>query len=1054
MKRIIILIISVCIVLFALVGITGVASAHEVQPSGNGVDLDPYQVTNWHELAYMNQDLSSNYQIQNNITSSTSGYDEHVSNQSGGWNPVGDSNTAFTGELDFNRYHIDDLFINRPSLDDIGLIATTDNANIRGGQLTSVNITGGYFTGSLIGSSTNSIVENVSATGKVDGDSRVAGLIGRSNGGSINNSYATVSVNSNGNNIGGLVGENRGGSSINNSYATGSVTGNDNVGGFVGYNTGSDSSITNSYATGSVTGNDNVGGLVADNRGSVSSSYWDKESTGQDSTNGGGTGLTTNQMQGSSATSNMSAFDFNSTWETVEDQDTDAGKDGYPILQSQDRDAQLLAQGADVQYHNLTVDTEDGNESVDTDYEIVDSNGNTAASGQTGSDGSATEELEEGNYNVIVAQNDSYYETSSADVFLNSDQTVAIGLSPTQYNLTVETIDTSGNPINTTFEIAQDSSVVVSNQTGSDGIYNATLDKGEYAVSVAQNDPQYSSGSTTLNLTSDLTTTFERDPEQYDLTINAVDENGSSVDTGYTIVNESNSQIASGQTGSDGTVTETLEYGEYQFSLASEDDRYERNETSLFTLDSDQTRTLTVNPSTYELTINTSGKNTTYRVVNSDGFEVASGVTGDDGEVVETVEYGQYNVTTSEDDPTYERKSRSTTVDSDTTQTFDPAKSSYTIEIGAEDEYENVETDYEVIDSDGNVVASGTTDPNGTVKETLESGDYTVEYANGDRELYSQSQSVVLDSDETVTPTLDRVYLDLFVNESVIYTGQEATFNADVSNADDSTFDYDWYINDNLVASNHSDVLNYTFYSGDTYKIRVEAEIDGNRYVATRPLPKQAWEPTDDDSDESGGSSEERKIGFDHLQISTFADGNPVVARHTVNANLYNLTGDGVSERVTVTKKAQTTDWQVIRANYTYVIARHPEYPTNYYEAEAYELSSSPDPDYRGVRLYLNSTSNGSHSPPPGFGYQFSNDATIIDRDGSSDDNGGFLPSIVGFGSDGGLSAWIPILVVGASLLFIIGSLSLLAILLSLTTGETLGLEDLPPSNLLDWFDD
>jgi len=48
----------------------------------------------------------------------------------------------------------------------------------------------------------------------------------------------------------------------------------------------------------------------------VSSSYWDVENTGQDSS-AGGTGLNTTEMQGESAETNMDGFDFSSVWDTV-----------------------------------------------------------------------------------------------------------------------------------------------------------------------------------------------------------------------------------------------------------------------------------------------------------------------------------------------------------------------------------------------------------------------------------------------------------------------------------------------------------------------------------------------------------------------------------------------------------------------------------------------------------------------------------------------------------------------------------------------------------------
>jgi hypothetical protein len=54
--------------------------------------------------------------------------------------------------------------------------------------------------------------------------------------------------------------------------------------------------VVNSYSLGNVTGNSHVGGLVGYSEGSVSNSFWNTETSGQ-ATSDGGTGKTTAQMQ-------------------------------------------------------------------------------------------------------------------------------------------------------------------------------------------------------------------------------------------------------------------------------------------------------------------------------------------------------------------------------------------------------------------------------------------------------------------------------------------------------------------------------------------------------------------------------------------------------------------------------------------------------------------------------------------------------------------------------------------------------------------------------------
>lgn len=71
---------------------------------------------------------------------------------------------------------------------------------------------------------------------------------------------------------------------------------------------------------------DDEAGLASTDVGTTTGSYWDTESTDQDTTAGGGEGLTTDEMQGSEAQTNMDALDFDDTWQTVVD------PDDYPEL--------------------------------------------------------------------------------------------------------------------------------------------------------------------------------------------------------------------------------------------------------------------------------------------------------------------------------------------------------------------------------------------------------------------------------------------------------------------------------------------------------------------------------------------------------------------------------------------------------------------------------------------------------------------------------------------------------------------------------------------------
>lgn len=209
---------------------------------------------------------------------------------------------------------------------------TGPNAEIRNLRLIDPNVGAGSgnCVGSLIGYLTlggayNCYVEG----GTVSGGNQVGGLAGRVNGGSIIECYTKGRITGN-DRVGGIVGEITG--SVTNSYCEADIIGSNDVGGLVGYNSAY-GHITDCYAEGRVAGIDGVGGIAGCNGfssswneypgtitrcyctckvsgnpettggllglhilGEVTSSFWDIETSGQD-TSAGGTGKTTAEMQ-------------------------------------------------------------------------------------------------------------------------------------------------------------------------------------------------------------------------------------------------------------------------------------------------------------------------------------------------------------------------------------------------------------------------------------------------------------------------------------------------------------------------------------------------------------------------------------------------------------------------------------------------------------------------------------------------------------------------------------------------------------------------------------
>jgi len=289
---------------------------------GNGTAEYPYQIADWWHLDNVRNYLSSHFIVISDLDSNSIGYMELASataNEGKGWQPIGSTavNDAFVGSFDGQGYEICDLFIDRPDEPDVGLFGVVEelgvienvgvvNGNVTGngdaGSLVGKNegtvsnsyatgnVTGNLNVGSLVGWNFEGTITDTYSTGNVTGLDNVGGLVGW-NTGTMSNSYATGGVTGN-TSVGGLTGKNAGTAS--NSYATGSVTGDDNIGGLVGKNDNT-GTVSNSYSTGSVTGNTHVGGLMGRNQGTESNSFWDTETSGQ-ATSDGGTGKTTEEM--------------------------------------------------------------------------------------------------------------------------------------------------------------------------------------------------------------------------------------------------------------------------------------------------------------------------------------------------------------------------------------------------------------------------------------------------------------------------------------------------------------------------------------------------------------------------------------------------------------------------------------------------------------------------------------------------------------------------------------------------------------------------------------
>jgi hypothetical protein len=172
------------------------------------------------------------------------------------------------GEFNGNGHKISNLSFNFGFVADVGLFGhlASDGEVTRVG-VEDANITGAGNVGGLTGSVSYATVTECYSSGNVAGGGRTGGLVGY-------NEYG----------------------SVDNCYSSGSVTGDSSVGGLMGYN--QHGSVGNCYSSGTVTGDSSVGGLVGVNGygGTVSNSFWDIETSGQ-ATSDGGTAHNTTEMR-------------------------------------------------------------------------------------------------------------------------------------------------------------------------------------------------------------------------------------------------------------------------------------------------------------------------------------------------------------------------------------------------------------------------------------------------------------------------------------------------------------------------------------------------------------------------------------------------------------------------------------------------------------------------------------------------------------------------------------------------------------------------------------
>ena len=250
--------------------------------TGSGTSASPYLICSAGQVAYISQNLSAYYKLDNSLRAIDLANDNTFTAST--WTPIGNTSTPFTGNLNGNGVIISNIKITGGG-SYLGLFGassgTINNVILAGVNIVPASAVDSTYVGGLVGwNETGGTVNASSSAGAVSGRTNVGGLVGK-NDGTLTASASAAAVTGSElgtglavSNIGGLVGLSTGAMSGDSSSSmvstSGSAATHTCIGGLIGLVDYSSSGITtpisSSSATGNVTGNtsvdQSVGGLI------------------------------------------------------------------------------------------------------------------------------------------------------------------------------------------------------------------------------------------------------------------------------------------------------------------------------------------------------------------------------------------------------------------------------------------------------------------------------------------------------------------------------------------------------------------------------------------------------------------------------------------------------------------------------------------------------------------------------------------------------------------------------------------------------------------------
>jgi hypothetical protein len=316
---------------------------------GSGTAEDPYLIQTAAHLNYVRVCRTAHFLQTNSIDLNVAPY-----NQGSGWNPIGTPTAPFSGSYDGGCFTISGLYINL-SYSLAGLFGFTSNAEITRVRLENASITASSWVGSLVGNCNDTNISSCLISSNVTGDDLVGGLAGIMESCNVSECQIIANVNTlSGTQIGGLCGcatdcnfiscKTGGtcsgtmyiggivgcsnGTTLLNSYSSMNLNSGLYMGGLVGQM--DFGSLGFSYFNGTMSNGMEEGGLIADGSAvTVTNSYWDTQTSGTN-TSDGGEGRTTAQMTYPYSSNTYVGWDFDGTW-VADSTETENG--GYPYLQ-------------------------------------------------------------------------------------------------------------------------------------------------------------------------------------------------------------------------------------------------------------------------------------------------------------------------------------------------------------------------------------------------------------------------------------------------------------------------------------------------------------------------------------------------------------------------------------------------------------------------------------------------------------------------------------------------------------------------------------------------